>query len=200
MNENGAFVNISGPAALPVYLKVFFKALFLMFDRDNVRIRKESNINAVDTLFNFVKLSFLQRTILKYRRMVKAQDAVIMDSTFPPYPSPVFDKRIANYLNHLDLTELPSGIVSISTTNCCPYSCAFCSTNAKRNLDSDLDEELLKTTITEVENFGVPMIILHGGEPFYRYRPLLAPGQTCAQGNLLVDVYHRLWGDSRESP
>ncbi|MBM3302163.1 MAG: radical SAM protein, partial [Deltaproteobacteria bacterium] len=30
-------------------------------------------------------------------------------------------------------------------------------------------EELLKKTITDIENLGVPTIVLHGGEPMYRY-------------------------------
>jgi MoaA/NifB/PqqE/SkfB family radical SAM enzyme len=101
--------------------------------------------------------------------MVKFNDAVIIDSTFPPYPSPAFDKRLSNYINNLDLTELPSGIVSLSTTNCCPYSCTFCSTSAHRNPEADLDEKLLKDTIRQIEALGVPTVILHGGEPMYRY-------------------------------
>ncbi len=76
---------------------------------------------------------------------------------------------LSNYLNHLDLTEQPTNIVSISTTNSCPYVCAFCSTNARTNADNDLDEDLLKKTITQAEELGVPYIILHGGEPMYRY-------------------------------
>ena len=103
---------------------------------------------------------------------------------FPPYPSPGFDARLSNYLNNLDLTELPSGIVSISTTNACPYSCAFCSTNAKRKTMDDLDEDLLKKTITYIEDLGTPTLILHGGEPFYRYDRFLrlvkhVRDQTC---------------------
>ena len=101
--------------------------------------------------------------------MVRFGDQVLLDSTFPPFPSRAFDKRMRNYINNLDLTELPTGIVSISTTNACPYACAFCSTNARRDTDTDLDEELLKQTISKVEALGVPSIILHGGEPLYRY-------------------------------
>jgi MoaA/NifB/PqqE/SkfB family radical SAM enzyme len=101
--------------------------------------------------------------------MVQFRDRVVMDSTFPPYPSPGFDRRLSNYLNNLDITEMPSGIISVSTTNCCPYSCAFCSTNARHNTDTDLDEELIKKTISQIEGIGVPMIILHGGEPMFRY-------------------------------
>ncbi len=163
------FKNTTGLSALPIYTGMLFKALALFVDPEQRTIRRNKGITAGDTLFNFAKLSFLQHTVLRYRHIVKNGAYSIMDSTFPPFPSKAFDKRIANYLNNLDMTELPSGIVSISTTNCCPYSCSFCSTNAKRNIDTDLDEDLLKKTISEVESLGVPTIILHGGEPFYRY-------------------------------
>ena len=122
-----------------------------------------------DAFFNFVKLSFLENTMVKYRRMVKFGDSVVIDSTVPPFPSPAFDRRISNYINNIDLMALPSGIVSISTTNCCPYSCAFCSTNARTDTSGDLDENLLKKTISQIEEIGTPSIILHGGEPMIRY-------------------------------
>jgi len=140
-----------------------------MLSQENRAERRQKGVSPGDALFNFIKLSFLQNTILKYRYMVKFNDAVIIDSTFPPYPSPAFDKRLSNYINNLDLTELPSGIVSLSTTNCCPYSCTFCSTTAHRNPVADLDEKLLKDTISQIEALGVPTVILHGGEPMYRY-------------------------------
>jgi len=170
MNANPPqFSNITGSDVYPVYAKLFWRALSLMADSGNRKIRKQKAISPGDTLFNFIKLSFLETTVLKYRHMVRFGDAVLLDSTFPPFPSRAFDKRMINYLNNLDMTHLPSGIVSISTTNCCPYACAFCSTNARRNTENDLDEDLLKRTIRQVENLGVPTIILHGGEPMFRY-------------------------------
>jgi len=157
-----------GPAAL-VYLKFMLRAFQLMISEENRAVRRHKSVSPGDTFFNFVKLSLLENTMLKYRWLVRFRDQVIVDSTFPPYPSKAFDKRISNYINSMDLTELPSGIVSMSTTNCCPYACPFCSTNARQNTDTDLDEELLKKTIREIEALGVPTIILHGGEPMYRY-------------------------------
>ena len=161
--------NIWGTRMIPVYLKFFWRAFNAVIDADNRAYRREKGVSPVDTLFNFFKLSFLEDTLLKYRHAVKFGDKIVLDSTFPPYPSPALDRRLSNYVNNLDITEIPSGIVSISTTNSCPYSCAFCSTNARRNTATDLDEELLKKTISQVEGLGGPYIILHGGEPIYRY-------------------------------
>lgn len=170
MNSCAAgYSNIAGTDRRKTDLKISWRALRLLLDPANRAIRKNKGLNWADGLFNFIKLSFLQNTVTKYRHMVRFDDKVMMDSTFPPFPSHAFDKRISNYLNNLDLTELPSGIISISTTNCCPYSCAFCSTNARHNLDTDLDEDLIKQTIRQVEALGVATIILHGGEPMYRY-------------------------------
>lgn len=161
--------NITGISIAPVYAQFFWTAMRRLLSAENRDLRRQRGVSVGDALFNFVKLSFLQYIMLKYRYMVKFNDQTVIDSTFPPYPSAAFDKRIANYLNNLDLTQLPSGIVSVSTTNCCPYSCSFCSTTAHRNPEADLDEELLKKTIREIEAAGVPTIILHGGEPLYRY-------------------------------
>ena len=161
--------NVSGAAALPFHLRIAWRAFQLVVNKENRLKQRQHEVSPVDALFNFAKLSFLKSTLMKYRHMVKHGDRVVMDSTFPPFPSPAFDKRLSNYINTLDITETPSGIVSISTTNCCPYACAFCSTNARHNTDNDLDEELLKKTISQVEGLNVPMIILHGGEPMFRY-------------------------------
>ncbi len=162
-------VNITGAQVLGVFWKMFLRAATLVFDANNRAIRREGGVSLGDTLFNFVKMSFLEHTVVKYRHPVRFGDKVILDSIFPPYPSAALDKRLSNYINHLDLTELPSGMVSVSTTNQCPYSCAFCSTNAQRKTEDDLDEELLKRTLSQIEDLGVATIILHGGEPMYRY-------------------------------
>jgi len=169
MLQSGCISNVSGLDNFKTVSQFFASALRILMDPANVALRRQKSLNWNDSLFNFIKLSFLEFTVLRYRRMVQFGDQIILDSTFPPFPSAAFDKRIKNYINNLDMTETPSGIVSISTTNCCPYSCPFCSTNAHRVTKTDLDEDLLKKTITEVEASGVPMIILHGGEPMYRY-------------------------------
>jgi len=169
MESSTQFANVTGAGVLPPYAKLFSRALSLMLKPENRAIRRSKGLSPGDALFNFVKLSFLETTVIRYRRMVRFNNQVILDGNFPPFPSRAFDKRITNYINNLDLTELPSGIVSMSTTNCCPYSCAFCSTNARKNTENDLDEELLKKTIRQLEGLGVPTLILHGGEPMYRY-------------------------------
>ncbi len=161
--------NLTGLDSFKTVGKIFMSALKILAEPEGIALRRQKGLNWNDSLFNFAKLSFLEHTILRYRRMVKFGDKVVLDSAFPPFPSSAFDKRIRNYINNLDMAETPTGIVSMSTTNCCPYSCPFCSTNARRVTKTDLPEELIKQTITDVEATGVPMIILHGGEPMYRY-------------------------------
>lgn len=161
--------NITGIAIPIIYARFFWRALTLLANSTNRAVRREKQTSLGDAFFNFAKLSVLQHTMLKYRHMVRFNESVVIDSTFPPYPSPSFDKRISNYINNLDMMELPSGIVSLSTTNCCPYFCSFCSTRAHRDPGADLDENILKRTIREIEALGVPTVILHGGEPLYRY-------------------------------
>jgi len=168
-NTRNLYENITGYRIAGVYWAFLRRALNLLLDAENRAIRRARLVSPADALFNLVKLSFLQDTMLKYRYMVRFGNSIVIDSTFPPFPSKAFDKRIRNYLNNLDLTQIPSGIVSMSTTNCCPYSCSFCSTISHRDPEQDLDEDLLKNTIDQVQELGVPSIILHGGEPLFRY-------------------------------
>ena len=161
--------NITGLGLIALGARLASHSLLIMLDRRNRAIRRYNSVSSLDALFNFLKLSILKYVLVKYRHPVQFGELAVLDSTMPPYPSPAFDKRIANYINTFDMTRLPSGIVSVSTTNSCPYSCAFCSTDARRGTDMDLDEELLKRTIRQIESLGVASIILHGGEPLYRY-------------------------------
>ena len=162
-------VNITGTALLQVYWKLFRRAFELMVTKEHIEFRNKKGLTLGDTLFNFFKMSFLERAVLKYRYPVQFGNQVIIDGNFPPFPSKALDKRLSNYINNLDLTEVPSGTVSISTTNSCPYACAFCSTNARGNAQDDLDEEQLKKTIRQIEDLGIASMILHGGEPLYKF-------------------------------
>ncbi len=170
--ESNSFkpINIIGKwGFFPYNARMFLRVLLIALAKNNRAIRKKKGVTWGDTWFNIRKLDRLQRILIRYRRPVKFGRHIVLDSAAPPFPSAAFDRRISNYVNNLDMMELPSGIVSMSTTNCCPYSCAFCSVIARTNPDNDLDEELLKKTITQVQDLGTPFLILHGGEPMYRY-------------------------------
>jgi len=165
--------NIGSLGRFVVDTKLFFRILGLMLKAENRARRREKGIRLLDTLCNLRKLGRIEKTLLRRRYMVRFGNLAVLDSTLPPFPSKAMDRRLSNYISTFDMTELPSGIISISTTNQCPYSCAFCSTNARHEVDSDLDEELLKKTISQIEQLGVPTIILHGGEPMHRYERFL---------------------------
>ncbi len=184
-NRQYGYYNIIGADRYRMFYKFFERAWKLVTHRYNREVRQKNGLSPCDTLFNFVKLSFLEHTVLRYRNMVRFGDKVIIDSTFPPFPSPAFDRRLSNYLNYFDIQDIPSGIVSISTTNLCPYSCSFCSTNSRRISKADLDEELIINTIKQIEGLGVPMIILHGGEPMYRYDRFLRIVKSVARETCL---------------
>lgn len=168
-NQKPLYVNITGMEKYKTIYRFFDRARKMLTHTYNREVRFKNGLTLVDSLFNFIKLSFLEYSVIKYRNMVRFGDRVIVDSTFPPFPSPAFDKRLSNYLNYFDMRDIPSGMVSISTTNLCPYACSFCSTNSRRVSRADLDEDLLINTIKEIEKIGTPSIILHGGEPMYRY-------------------------------
>jgi len=162
-------VNLWGIDKYRVYATLFAQAWKLLLDSENRDRRNRNGVTTIDGVFSIAKLTLLEQILVKYRHIVKFGNQIVLDSTYPPYPSLAFDKRLSNYLNNLDMTTVPSGIVSLSTTNSCPYACPFCSTNARRDPATDLDEELVARTIETIQDLGVPFIILHGGEPFFRY-------------------------------
>lgn len=168
-NQTTKPMNLWGIDKYRVYATLFVHAWKLLLNPDNRSRRNANAVTTMDGVFSIAKLTLLEQILVKYRHIVKFGDQIVLDSAYPPYPSPAFDKRLSNYLNNLDMTMVPSGIISLSTTNSCPYACAFCSTNARHDPAADLDEDVLGRTIDTIQDLGVPFIILHGGEPFYRY-------------------------------
>lgn len=161
--------NLQGLGRTPFDLRMIWRGIQVLANARSRELRRQRMVSFGDALFGALRLYFMQEILQRYRRPVQFGNQIVLDSSFPPFPSKAFDKRISNYLNNLDMMEIPPGIVSMSTTNACPYACSFCSTNAQRRPENDLDEELLKKTIQEIEALGVPTIILHGGEAMYRY-------------------------------
>ncbi len=96
--------NIKGLESAIIFGRFFRCALGRLLDSGNRSKRRKNNVTPGDAFFNFVKLSFLENTMVKYRRMVKFGDRVVIDSTVPPFPSPAFDRRISNYINNINLT------------------------------------------------------------------------------------------------
>jgi MoaA/NifB/PqqE/SkfB family radical SAM enzyme len=170
MSYNGRpYVNVNKWAMIPTDLKMLAHAVKLMFGRPSRVARRQSGLTATDALFNLCKVILLDDVMRKRRQCVRFGELTILDSTVPPFPSKGLDRRLFNYLNNLDVTEIPSSIVSISTTHACPYSCAFCSVGARKDTSRDLDEALLMRIIDRLRALGVPSLILHGGEPFFQF-------------------------------
>ena len=149
--------------------RIALRTLRLLIAAESRALRKEKGLLPSDAFYNMLKMVNLQKILLRRRYMVRFGDLVVLDATFPPFPSPAYDKRVANHLNNLNMTALPPGIVSISATSQCPYSCGICSTDSRHNGDGDVDEEILKKTISQIERLGTSLIILHGGEPMAQY-------------------------------
>lgn len=165
--------NVTRKEFFPYNARLFLRCLQIIMSPASIRIRRQKALTWGDTIFNWRRLMALGEVLIRYRNPVRFGDKLILDSVVPPFPSSAFDQRIANHVNNLDMTEIPPGIVSISTTNVCPYSCSFCSTKSRRSDKDDLDEELLKRTVTYLEGMGVPFLIFHGGEPMARFDRLI---------------------------
>ncbi len=119
---------------------------------------------------------FYLRDQMKHEKFVKIKvdhprfggfkETYVLNSQVPPYPSPSFMQflRAGN--------KVREGITSpsschIAVTNRCPLDCWHCS-NGNREECEDLDLDLLKTTISKLQDLGNSLIGITGGEPLLR--------------------------------
>lgn len=61
--------NLTGLDSFKTVGKIFMSALKILAEPEGIALRRQKGLNWNDSLFNFAKLSFLEHTILRYRRM-----------------------------------------------------------------------------------------------------------------------------------
>ncbi|MGI5901079.1 MAG: radical SAM protein, partial [Desulfitobacteriia bacterium] len=112
---------------------------------------------------------------IKHDRLIKHGEHYILNSFIPPLNSPAF-LNIANqvpgrgadfFKNHCQGKRLAPISAYVAVTGKCPYHCWHCS--AKANLKSrELNTESLLTILAKLQDLGVGIIGLTGGEPLLR--------------------------------
>ncbi len=95
----------------------------------------------------------------------------------PRWPSPAFDHMIANGGMNLDekLTDSKRHIDTaiLAITRRCSYQCQHCYDSFNRAADDVITVDRWIQTINELQQVGVSVIILSGGEPMSRYDDIL---------------------------
>ena len=122
-------------------------------------------------LLDFVKALWLA---VKDERVVKFNDLYVHSSFLPPLPSKaamqVFEAvpdKNTKFFNHTNAIRTAPISIYLAVTGRCGYNCNHCSA-ANRSRDDELPLDLLKNTIAELQNMGVGIIGLTGGEPLLR--------------------------------
>lgn len=118
----------------------------------------------------FVRL--LMRLIL-FLNAVRHNKVVVVDGKYkvqlylPAYPTPAFWESIEKFIRP-DPGPLT---VVFSMTKACSYKCPHC--YQRNDTGADLDIELLKKTARQMQEVGVTMFDIEGGEPLLKFDRLI---------------------------
>ena len=128
---------------------------------------RDSNYHLAD----FIKALWVAA---KDERILKFNDQYVHSSFLPPIPSKaamqIFDavpEDGTKFFNHTHAIRKAPISMYMAVTGRCGYNCRHCSA-ANRNYSEDLAFDLIADTIDELQDMGVGIIGLTGGEPLLR--------------------------------
>jgi len=124
---------------------------------------------ARDPLFSDIhpRLASFLKGYLAGERVTRLDDQYVINTHLPPYPSPAFDRMIEHF-SSFGQREGKRHLfsVTLAVTNRCHYNCWHCS-NAGR-CQEDLALFRLQEVVQQLQDLGVVMVTLSGGEPLLR--------------------------------
>lgn len=153
---------ITGPGKVFLYVRIASHVLLLYAMRPHVF--HWSPVAYVQFLMRALRLLL----IFRHNKVVRVFNGYKLHLYLPAYPSPAFF-----YAIETKLLRRPAGPTTIvySITKACTYKCPHCYQN--RDGGADLSEELLLQTARKIQDIGIAMFDIEGGEPFLRYSRLL---------------------------
>ena len=120
---------------------------------------------------------------LSHEKVISFRDRFVVNTHFPPYPSPAFD-NCAEHFNVIgDPAERHLYSVTLAVTNRCDYKCWHCYNAGRSQRDVPLDT--LKGIAAELQDMGAVIITLTGGEPLLR-RDLEAIAESFDERSCLI--------------
>lgn len=120
----------------------------------------------------FIKLLWRLILLLKpvvRNKVVRIGDLYKLQLYLPAYPSPAFWESLEKFLR----PEPGPVTVVFSMTKACGYRCPHCYQRHDPGPGDDLDLDLLKKTARQMQEVGVTMFDIEGGEPLLRLDRLL---------------------------
>jgi MoaA/NifB/PqqE/SkfB family radical SAM enzyme/protein-L-isoaspartate O-methyltransferase len=109
--------------------------------------------------------AFLKNYFAK-EKVVTFGDRRVINTNFPPYPSPAFDNLLGQFARPVAATARRLYSVTLAVTNRCPFNCWHCY-NAGRS-QADIPLPVLRNLAGELQDMGATMVTLTGGEPLVR--------------------------------
>ncbi len=99
------------------------------------------------------------------RQVTRFHDQWVLSTHLPPFPSPAFEGLLAQIAaDRPGRPRLHS--VTLGVTNRCPYRCWHCYNAGRRT--QDLPVALLRQAVAHLQDRGLVMLALSGGEPLLR--------------------------------
>ena len=99
-------------------------------------------------------------------KVIPFGDRFVVNTNFPPYPSPAFDNLAEQFSRLGDAATRRLYSVTLAVTNRCPFRCWHCYNAGRSQTDTPL--ATLKHLAGELQNLGAVMVTLTGGEPLLR--------------------------------
>ena len=98
--------------------------------------------------------------------MVSFGGRSVVNTHFPPYPSPAFDQLVSQFAELGNAANRRLYSVTLALTNRCPFNCWHCY-NAGRS-QQDLPLAGVQALARQLQELGAVMVTLTGGEPLLR--------------------------------
>jgi MoaA/NifB/PqqE/SkfB family radical SAM enzyme len=117
----------------------------------------------------FVKRIFLLSKVLSYNKAVYINNVYKIHLYLPGFPSKAFYKAIDKFLI-LSEETIPTTVL-FSMTKACGYKCSHC--YQKNDGGEDLPIDKLIKVAQDIQNVGVSMFDIEGGEPLLKFDRLL---------------------------
>ncbi|HPM25164.1 MAG TPA: radical SAM protein [Phycisphaerae bacterium] len=106
------------------------------------------------------------KSYLAHEKVIQFDGRWVVNTHFPPYPSPAFDRLADGFLQLGQARQRRLYSVTLAVTNRCAYHCWHCY-NAGRS-DADMPLDTLRNLAHDLGELGAVMVTLTGGEPLLR--------------------------------
>jgi MoaA/NifB/PqqE/SkfB family radical SAM enzyme len=103
--------------------------------------------------------------ILKFEKIIKFENKILLSIHAPPYPSKAFDRFLEAGIKAKEGNNIPV-LVNFAVTHQCRYHCWHCSASPKKGKDLPLN--IIVETIQKFQEIGTCIFSITGGEPLLR--------------------------------